>query len=246
VRERTGTFLVEGPFAISEALRADADVRELFVTSEAPRRAELTELALSKGASVIVVSDPVLKAMSDSVTPQGVVAVAGIPATGLADLPEGATLVLVLAGVRDPGNAGTLVRSAVAAGADAVVFADGSVDPYGPKTVRAAAGGVFLVPVVVAASLADCVARLRELGLTILGASAGADTAADEVDLTAPVALVLGNESWGIPQDSAALLDGEVGIPMPGPAESLNVGIAGSILLFEAVRRRRLKSAVDD
>jgi TrmH family RNA methyltransferase len=246
VRDRTGMFLVEGPFAIAEALRAGADVRELFVTTDAPRGAELTELAASKGTPVTVVSDSVLRSMSDSVTPQGIVAVAGIPTTDLADLPDDASLVIVLAGVRDPGNAGTLVRSAVAAGADAVVFTDDSVDPYGPKTVRAAAGGVFLVPVVVSPSFESCVAALRERGLAILGASATAERGADEVDLTAPVALVLGNEAWGIAEGSAALLDGEVGIWMPGPAESLNVGIAGSILLFEAVRRRRLKSAVDD
>jgi TrmH family RNA methyltransferase len=245
VRDRTGAFLVEGPLAIAEALRADADVRELFVTSDAPRRSELTELAHSKGAAVTVVGDAVLKAMSDSVTPQGAVAVAGIPSTGLEDVPDAATLVLVLAGVRDPGNAGTLVRSAVAAGADAVVFAAESVDPYSPKTLRAAAGGVFLVPVIVADSFTDCVAALRRRGLAVLGASAGGRPA-EEVDLASPVALVLGNESWGIPEGSAALLDGQVGIAMPGPAESLNVGIAGSILLFEVVRRRRLKSAIDD
>jgi TrmH family RNA methyltransferase len=245
VRERTGTFLVEGPFAISEALGADADVRELFVTPDAPRGDELTKLALDKGTSVSVVSDPVLKSMSDSVTPQGVVAVAGMPTVGLDDLPSDADLVLVLAGVRDPGNAGTLVRSAVAAGADAVVFADDSVDPYGPKTLRAAAGGVFLVPVIVAPSLASCAKALRGRKLTIVGASASAERTAEDVDLAAPVALVVGNEAWGIPESSAALLDLEIGIRMPGPAESLNVGIAGSILLFEAVRRRRLESAVD-
>ncbi|MGH2753410.1 MAG: TrmH family RNA methyltransferase, partial [Actinomycetota bacterium] len=188
---------------------------------------------------------PVLKAMSDAATPQGSVAVAGIPSVGIADVAGPLDLVLVLAAVRDPGNAGTLVRSAVAAGAGAVVFTDESVDPFGPKTVRASAGTIFLVPVVPAPSLAAVVEELHDRGLTVLGASASAPRAAQETDLTDPVALVLGNEAWGIPAVSRHLLDGEVGIAMPGPAESLNVGMAGSILLFEAVRQRRLESASD-
>ena len=246
VRERTGTFLVEGPFAIGEALRSGTEVKEMFVTGDAPRRDELIALARASGTGVVEVADAVLKAMSDSVTPQGAVAVATIPATSLGDLPASADLVLVLSGVRDPGNAGTLVRSAVAAGAGAVLFVDDSVDPYGPKTVRASAGGVFLLPVIVEPSLGSCIGALKDHGLTVLGASAGAGRAVDDVDLTGPVALVLGNEAWGIADSSQELLDGEVGIPMPGPAESLNVGIAGSILLFEAVRQRRLGLPVDD
>ena len=233
---------MEGPFAIVEALRADADVLELFVTSDAPERDEVGDLARAKGATVTVVGDAVLKAMSDSVTPQGLVAVARKPSVAIEDLVDGLDLTVVLAGVRDPGNAGTLVRSAVAAGAGAVLFTADSVDPYGPKTVRASAGGVFLVPVIVEPSFERCVGELKEHGMAVVGASAGAARTTDDVDLTAPVALVLGNEAWGIPEPATALLDDVVGIPMPGPAESLNVGIAGSILLFEAVRRRRLES----
>ena len=148
-------------------------------------------------------------------------------------------LVVVLANVRDPGNAGTLVRSAVAAGASAVVFCSGSVDPFNPKTVRSTAGLLFHVDVSAGVALDAALSELREMGFLILGADASSSKAPDEVDLSERVALVLGNESWGIEETSSRLLDDIVGIPMPGPAESLNVGIAGSVLLFEAVRQRR-------
>jgi TrmH family RNA methyltransferase len=145
----------------------------------------------------------------------------------------------VLAEVRDPGNAGTLVRAAVAAGAEAVVFGAGSVDPLGPKTVRAAAGSLFSVTVIRNVDIRQALAQLRASGFTVVGADARATTSPEQVDLTARVALVLGNEAWGLPAEMVDLLDLTVGIPMPGPVESLNVGIAGSILLFEAVRQRR-------
>jgi TrmH family RNA methyltransferase len=216
---------------VRETISAAA-VQDLFVDESEPFAAEF----LDHGG--LAVTGQVIAALTDTSTPQGVVAVAETRAIE-AEAIDG-DLVVVLADVRDPGNAGTLVRSAVAAGSSGVVFAKGSVDPFNPKTVRATAGLLFRVPLVHEVALEDALSLLKARGFLVVGADAGAGVAPEDVDLTRAVALVLGNESWGIEAGARALLDEVVGIPMPGPAESLNAGIAGSILLFEAVRQRRL------
>lgn len=193
------------------------------------------------GVSVLEVGDNVLKALADTASPQAVVAVAATPAFGVADLNEDADLVLVLAQVRDPGNAGTLVRSATAVGADCVVFSAGSVDPFGPKTVRASAGAVLRIPVDRAVPLEDALGTLRTKGFTIVGAEGRATTALYDVDLTGRTAVVVGNEAWGF--EAAAVFDASACIPMEPGVESLNVATAGSLFLFEALRQRRLSSA---
>ncbi len=195
------------------------------------------DLAGLAGGRVTPVGESVLRAISDASTPQGIVARVAMPEP--VDVSDGADPVVVLAQVRDPGNAGTLVRSAVAAGAGAVVFSKGSVDPFGPKTVRASAGALFRVPIVRDADLLSTLGNLRESGVFLIGASARGSASYDEVDLTRRTAFVLGNEAWGLEPEITARLDEIVSIPMPGPVESLNVGIAGSILLFETVRQRR-------
>lgn len=176
-------------------------------------------------------------ALTETVTPRGIVAVVSDPTKGL-DALDGVRLALVLADVRDPGNAGTLVRSALAAGAGAVVFAKGSVDPLHPKVVRSAAGSVFQIPIVRGPRLQEVAEVLSGFGVALVGTAAEAATDMYDADLTRPVAIVLGNEAWGLPEDATDLMDLTVRIPMPGPAESLNVSVAGSILLFEALRQR--------
>ena len=192
-----------------------------------------------KGAVTTRVSARVLAGLSSTETPQGVVAVVHSPVLELEHLNKPLELVVLLAQVRDPGNAGTLLRSSAAAGASAVVFIHGAVDPLNPKTVRAASGALFAVPVARAASLKEVVPVLRHEGVSILGASAQATDSVYDLQAAGPLALVLGNEAWGIPKEDRALLDGEVGIPMAGEAESLNVAVAGSILMFEIARRQK-------
>jgi TrmH family RNA methyltransferase len=199
---------------------------------------ELGELAMRCGAVVTRVPPRVVASLSDTPTPQGVVAVAEMPDARLHEIPSGPSLVVVLAGVRDPGNAGTLIRSAAAAGADAIVFCTGTVDPWHPKSVRSAAGAAFALPVVRGMGLAHAVGALRAHGCTVLAAEASGPPA-DECDLTRPVAFVLGNEASGMDVADRALVDGSVSVPMPGRIDSLNVAIAGSVLLFEASRQRR-------
>lgn len=227
---------------MAEALASGAPLRELFVAESLSDAEALSEEARTAGVPVIEVTDPVMRTLADTTTPQGVVAVVEIRTGDVTDLAAGASLLLVLAGVRDPGNAGTALRSALAAGADGVVFAAGAVDPFNPKTVRASSGAVFRIPLAREKDLRPVVEVLRGAGLIVVGADAAAPAAYDHSDLSRRIALVLGNESWGLGPEEEGLLDEVVGIPMPGPAESLNVGIAGSILLFECVRQRRLSS----
>jgi RNA methyltransferase, TrmH family len=230
---------VEGVIAVAEALESGADVVEIFATPGLDDA--LAELAASRDVPVIRVTESVLASIADTTTPQGVVATARIHALTLNDISD-CDLVLVLADVRDPGNAGTLLRSAAAAGAGAVIACKGSVDLLHPKTVRASAGSIFAVPIVRDATVEEAAAQLKAHGLTVLGADqTGPD--AFECDLSGRLALVVGNEAGGLTAEVRALVDACVGIPMPGRTESLNVGIAGSILLFEAVRQRRAQKS---
>ena len=229
---------------MTEAFRSGAPVSQVFLDPSSDHAAAIEPLAEAAATPVVLVDDHVMRSLSGTATPQGVLAICSMTDVQLADLPQELSLVLVLAGVQDPGNAGTLVRSAVAAGADAVVFSSASVDPFSAKTVRSSAGLIARTSIVRQASLGDIKSALETRGVTVLGADAGAVLSYDEVDLTLPVALVLGNEARGL---SAAaddsIFDKLARIPMPGPAESLNVASAGTLLLFEAVRQRRLGSS---
>lgn len=222
-RDAEGVFVVEGPKLVELAQRAGW-VEEVYAEPA---------LASRFGADHVV-ADGVLDRALAAVTSQGVVAVARKRCD---DEPAG-DLVVVLVQVSDPGNAGTLVRTAQAVGATAVVFAAGSVDPFSPKCVRASAGSIFSVPVV---EVGDPVQLLEGLGsrrVRRLGASAHAGAAYHDADLAAPFALVLGSEAHGLPVAIEAHLDEVVHIPMAPEVESLNVGVAGSVVLFEAARQR--------
>jgi RNA methyltransferase, TrmH family len=197
------------------------------------------DAAADAGVDVIEVAPQVLGVLTETVTPQGVVAVARSTEVSLEDLGSDPQLVLVLAGVTDPGNAGTLLRSAAAAGADGVVFAEGSVDPFNPKVVRSSAAALFRVPIVRAVPLEEVAVAMKESGCTLLGAAAGGKNAFTEADLSAPVALFLGNEAGGLSDPARDLVDELVAVPMPGEIDSLNVSAAGSILLFEIIRQRQ-------
>ena len=223
---------------MSDAFDAGADLRDVFIDESAGHE-DLAERLQAGGVPVRPVGRDVIKALTETVTPQGVVAVASDPTEDLASLGD-ADLVLVLADVRDPGNAGTLVRSALAAGASGVVFAKGSVDPLHPKVARSAAATLFSLPIVRGVDLPEALAFLTKNGLSLVGSSASSEESVYQTDLTSRLALVLGNEAWGLPPDIEEAMDKVVGIPMPGPAESLNVSVAGAILLFEALRQRQV------
>ncbi|MEX0658804.1 MAG: RNA methyltransferase [Egibacteraceae bacterium] len=231
-RDRTGTFLVEGPQGVGAALGC---LRRLFVTDP---EGDLARRAAAAGAEVVAVSDRVLASVADTVTPQGMVGVAALPAPTLDDALAGAVLVVVCWQVADPGNVGTVVRSADAAGADAVVCTTGSVDPRNPKAVRASAGSLFHLPVVADAPPAAVVAACRRHGLRIVAADVGGATVYTAVDLTRPTAVLLGNEAHGLPADALACADVVAAIPIRGRAESLNLAVTAALLVFEAARQR--------
>jgi TrmH family RNA methyltransferase len=232
--------VIDGPTLVAEALDAGVRLDELLAEPDAPR--DLLDWAAAAGATVQLVQDGVLARATDTVTPQPVAAVARFDDTSTERVLDGLArpeLVLVLAGVNDPGNAGTLLRSAEASGAEAVVFCDDAVDPYNPKCVRGSAGALFRLRVVRSTTSDAAVAALRAHGARSLGTVARDGTPYDEVDLTGPTALVLGSEAHGLAPQLQANLDALVTIPMRGGAESLNVGMAGTIICFEALRQRR-------
>ena len=220
---------------MSSAL-ATTGLAELFLTDEAAERhADLAAHATA------LVTDEVMAALAQTVSPQGVVGVAETLDVPLADvLARGPRLVAVLAYARDPGNAGTIVRTADAAGADAVVFPDDSVDPYNPKCVRSSAGSLFHLPVVHGGSVADTLAALRAAGLRALATTADAGTLLDDADLRGPAAWVFGNEAWGLPDEVITLADERVRVPIHGKAESLNLAIAAAVCLYASARSQRL------
>jgi TrmH family RNA methyltransferase len=244
-RQRERAFLAEGPLAVAEAFRYGAGVTDLFVTVPArARHQDLVAEIEAAGIGVHVVSGEVMGELAQTVTPQGLLAVCGFIDVPLARVAAG-TLVVLLANVRDPGNAGTVLRTADAAGASAVIFADASVDPYNGKCVRASAGSLFHVPVVAGASVKEAVAALREAGLRIVAADgrAGRSLADPDVEarLAGPTAWMFGNEAWGLPPDLVALADEPVAVPIYGRAESLNLASAAAVCLYASARAQRVE-----
>ena len=228
--------MIEGTKLVREALDAGAPIEGVFVAANATD--PVIDRAAEAGLLVFELAPGVLERIADTVTPQPVMAVVGMVDVDL-DAVRDSTFVVVCVDVRDPGNAGTVLRSAEAAGAGAVVCCTGSVDLYNPKTVRASAGSLFHVPVVAGGDPMHVLDTIAAWGLHRLGTDASGGIAYDEADLTKPVALVLGNEANGLPAEVRAGLDGCVTIPMVGRSESLNVGMAASVLCFETARQRR-------
>jgi RNA methyltransferase, TrmH family len=234
-----GRFLLEGPEGIRAALEAGHVPDSLLATERAAaRHAGLVNLARQRGAQVTLVAEPVLAGMAATTTPQGLVAVLPSVLRPLEALPPSPRLVCVLAEVRDPGNAGTVLRAADAFGADAVVTTAGSVGPESPKAVRAAAGSLFHLPVVAAVPWPALSAALRDRGLRLVGADPHAPGTLDQAPLDEPVALVLGNEAHGLPAEVERDLDLVVRVPLAGRAESLNLAAAAAVLLYETSRRQ--------
>jgi TrmH family RNA methyltransferase len=226
---------------LGEALRAGATIESVYLdpgAGEAER--VVADGCLAAGARVFELEAGVLARVTETVSPQPIVGVVNTVAMSLSTLGAAAPdLLVVCSDVRDPGNAGTVLRSAEASGAGGVVFCDGSVDAFNPKTVRASAGAVFHVPVVNGAGTVETLTALGSWGLRRLGATAHDGVDYLDADLAGPVAIVVGNEAHGLAAEALAELDGLVTIPMAGRSESLNVGMATAVLCFEAARQRR-------
>jgi TrmH family RNA methyltransferase len=233
-RAKTGEFLAEGPQAVREALATDGVVLEVFATSKYDSwRDDRVEWN--------TVDESLLAEIADAVTPQGLVARCRSVIGTLDDLPADADFVVVCADVRDPGNAGAVIRCADAAGADAVVLVGDSVDPLNPKAVRASAGSLFHLPLVVHRDIADALGELRSRGIQVLAAdgSGERDIFDPAVDLAPPTAWVFGNEAWGLPDDLLSQADTVVAVPIFGRAESLNLATAAAVCLYATAWARR-------
>lgn len=245
-RDRDRAFLAEGPQAVAEAFSYGARISDLFVTAAArTKHAELVDAIAAAGVQIQLLNDAVMSELAQTVTPQGLLAVCGFVDVALDQaLAGGPSLVVVLANVRDPGNAGTVLRTADAAGAGAVIFADASVDPYNSKCVRASAGSLFHLPVVTGVRLADVVTGLHTAGLRVIAADGGASRSLDDADvansLAKPAAWLFGNEAWGLPPELVALADEAVAVPIYGKAESLNLATAAAVCLYASARVRRV------
>ena len=267
-RARSGRFVAEGPQAVREAVRFAADlVRDVYLTPDAAERyPEIVAEARERALHLHLGTDEVLHAMSADC--QGVLAVVNATTPSLAEVLSSAPrLVAVLVNVRDPGNAGTVIRAADAAGADAVVLTESSVELFNPKVVRATAGSLFHLPVVTGIALPELVSALQSAGLTVLaadgmgehdldelldlvgaspatptggtGATASGGQPAAAPNLTAPTGWLFGNEAWGLAPADLALADAVVRVPIHGRAESLNLATAASVCLYASARAQR-------
>jgi TrmH family RNA methyltransferase len=249
-RRGDGTVGIEGRNLLVEALRAKLAIRTVFVAKDS--EGLLDGLSLPAKTEVLVLPASVLASAQATETPQPVAALVEPPdwswahilsnhgragKDGSAARNEGAALILVLAGIQDPGNLGTILRSAEAFGASGVVSLPGTVNAWNSKAVRASAGSVFRMPLV-AASADKCFAQLREADVRILATTARGATPAGLVDMADSVAIVIGNEGNGIADDLIAKSDASITIPCPGPVESLNAAMAATVLLYEAARQR--------
>lgn len=244
-RSETGLFLLEGPQAVSEALTYRPELLvDLFATPMALERySDIARGAAEAGLEVEFVSEVVLDAMADTVTPQGIIAVCRQFPTSLKDiLGSEPKLIAILEEVRDPGNAGTIIRAADAAGADAVILTGRSVDLYNPKVVRATTGSLFHLPVAVGSELEGVVEKIKGIGLQVIAADIkGADLLAARKAgaLAAPTAWLFGNEARGLSDEHYALADWVITVPIYGHAESMNLATAASVCLYESAFAQR-------
>jgi RNA methyltransferase, TrmH family len=241
VREREHLFLAEGPQAVREVVAHRPDkVQDLYFEAQAGTwQASVLDAAQAAGLSIREVSHEVLAAMCDTLVPQGVLAVCRPIDVHLdAVLAERPRLLVILTNVRDPGNAGTVIRGADAAGADAVLLSDSSVDIYNPKVVRSSVGSLFHLPIVTGVPIAVLLDRVRAAGLALLAADGCGDEVLDDLDddlFARPHAWVMGNEAWGLEPDVRAACDTVVRVPIYGKAESLNLAMAATICLYKSV-----------
>jgi TrmH family RNA methyltransferase len=236
-RQKEGRFFIEGVRLIEDALQARLKPDFVFFTPTTTppadeRKHHLLRRLADLNVETIEVSAEVMSACGDTETPPGLLAVLPFPDL---DVPARPSLVLIADALRDPGNLGTLLRSAAASNVGVVVLAPETVDAYNPKVVRGAMGAHFRVPIV-AEEWEGITGRVR--GLDVRLASAGADTLYTHVDWTKPCALIVGGEAEGASEAASNLATGRVRIPLARGVESLNAGVAGSVILFEVVRQR--------
>ena len=232
-RESDGAFLAEGPQACREGALA-GKVTELFLTQEAlDRYPEIVATVENSGAEITLCNSTVIEQFSSTVTPQGMTAVVRMwDQNPDAIFHASAKLVVALTAVRDPGNAGSVIRVADAAGADGVIMSSDSVDLFNPKVVRSSVGSLFHLPIAIGQNLPETISTARSNGMQVLAADTGGISLYGDADLAKPTLWIFGNEAWGIPKEILELVDHVVSIPIYGQAESLNLATASALCLY--------------
>lgn len=259
--EESGVIGIEGPHLVEEAMRSGTEILALLLSPSAEKH--LTRLGFSwdsvrspasdrsdrpfSGTKLLRTTDRLFASAAGTDAPQGIAALVRLPNYSFEDLVRGIPLVVVLVGVQDPGNVGTLVRSAEAFGATGLVAAAGTANPFGQKALRASSGSIFRLPVVTRAQPPVLLAQLRMARVALVATVTGEPTAGDppallpsQVDFRAPVALLIGSEPHGLPEAVTKSADACVRIPLEKPVESLNAAVAASVLLYEAARQRAI------
>jgi TrmH family RNA methyltransferase len=242
-RTADGDCAIEGLRMLEEAIRSGLRFRAVFFRESAQERAERLLPQIGAHVETLLLPDKLFDASVPSETPQGVAALVRLKEFSVDDVLEHERLqvgpVVVLAGLQDPGNLGTIVRSAEAFGSAGIILGEGTVSPWNAKAVRASAGSIFRLPVVAAAGLEDVVARLRAQSVRLIATSSHKGTPLDQADLAGPIAVFIGSEGSGLARGLISQMDEAVAIPHTPQVESLNAGVAGSIILYEAARQRK-------
>lgn len=240
-RDRTGMYLAEGIRLVEEALYANVPMEALLISGDlqSGKFDNIITRGTGNGVPMFEVTDPIIEHITDTKTPQGVIAVLKKTEGDAAAFVKNKEnpLYLVLDAIQDPGNMGTMIRTADAVGATGILVGKTSVDVYNPKVVRATMGSLFHLPVF-EVDLAAFLPRLKEQGVSVVGTATDGDETVFQAHLSGAVALVIGSEAHGLSEDIAGLVDKAVTLPMPGQAESLNAAIAASVMLYEALRQR--------
>ena len=241
-RRPDGKFFIEGLHIVAEALRAGMLERVIYSES-ALKTAEGKDLVgrlISSDIPIEEASEKVIRSLSDVETPQGIAASARPKVSDIGSLFEDDNpLIVVACGIQDPGNLGTIIRTADAAGASGAVITSGSVDPYNDKAVRASAGSIFHLNTVRFDDIIGLVSALKRRGVRVISTYPGAEKIYYDADFRKPTAVILGNEAQGLPADIEKLSDETVSIPIIGGAESLNAAVSGAVIIYEALRQRR-------
>lgn len=235
-RVAAGAFLLETTKLVQEAIKSGWPLLEAFATEEwVARYGPLGLLELT------LVSDRIFQSVVTTETPEGIVAIAKLPSATTLPAVNDKSWFVACEAIQDPGNLGTIIRTADAAGVSAVLIGPGTVDPFSPKVIRATMGSLFHLPVIVCPNFYDDLARLRMNGMKLYATAMRKDRSLYDLDLKGPVAWLIGNEGQGLSAEAMALATESVSIPMPGQAESLNAGIASAVCLYETLRQRTKK-----
>lgn len=240
-REEKQLFFIEGARFVEEAFEAGAQLEAVFVSEEFKNiGSKLSDMIEKAACNKYTVTEKVFKEISDTDTPQGVLAVVKMQTNELSSADKGAGLFVVLDSVRDPGNMGTIIRTADAAGFSGVVACKGCVDVYNPKVLRSTMGSVFHIPVYTGLETVEAVRLIKAKGISVYASHLKGNSSIYDVNLASNAAIVVGSEAEGISDQTAGEADALVKIPMPGRAESLNASVAAAVMIFESVRQRNM------